>query len=323
MINFAISSLGAVGEAIVEVYKNLFENNPHHSLNLVGIIRRKESINPGNPYYEGFPVVADVNDLVVKPEYIICAEPSHLVHEAAEKYSDMGFHTIDSYDNHDQLIARREKLDSIAKRNKTGILTARGWDPGIDSDIRMIFAAISPFGEIFTTFGPGTSRGHGTTVRGIIKEMFPDLNPKAVSWTLPTEEKNGTQKREVYIQAGAKLSDPEAQEKIREEILKHHYFSKDESSINFVDDILKYDSLEHGGIITNKGYKMELEFRLHGDNPVMTAGALLSGIYGLYNQVTQRRYGAYVSPMIAPIDYLPETLDARIALSYRGSKARV
>lgn len=75
------------------------------------------------------------------------------------------FCTVDAFDTHSKLHQYKEKLDFFAKANNNVGLTAFGWDPGILSQVRTIFAGIAGENNVFTFWGKGVSQGHSDALR--------------------------------------------------------------------------------------------------------------------------------------------------------------
>ncbi|MDR2900446.1 MAG: hypothetical protein LBV20_02850, partial [Treponema sp.] len=235
----AISSWGNIGKAIAAIYTEEAKS-ADSDIELVGIIRRNAN-REGCP--EGVHVVSDVKDLSIKPDVILCAAPSHCVMDDVQKYLALGFSTVDCFDNHKEILTQRKQLDTLAKTHHAVSVLGAGWDPGFDSIFRALSVLIVPGNEAVTTFGPGRSMGHTTTVKAI----HPDITD-AVSLTLPGE-KPGLQRREVYIALNEKLADENVQNHIRRDILAHPYFKNDDSHVFFVESIADHDTNRHGGII--------------------------------------------------------------------------
>lgn len=301
----AISSWGNIGKAAAAIHAKESQA-ADHDIELAGIIRR--NANSGTEYLAGVPVVDDVSRLAVKPDVIICAAPSHCVMEDVQKYIKLGISTVDCFDNHKEIAEWRERLDTLAKNHQAVSVIASGWDPGFDSVVRALTGLVVTEHDPVTTFGPGRSMGHTTTV----KSIHPGIKD-AVSITLPGN-KPGLQKREVFIALNDMLADESVQNKIRGEILEHPYFKNDDTKIFFVESITAHDTNMHGGIITRDGSAAKVEIKLHGDNALMTAAAMYGAARAAARAQTAGNYGCLTLAEIPPLDFVKgQTITERLA----------
>lgn len=290
----AISSWGNIGRALAAIHTGE-EKSADCDIELVGIIRRNAE---NGEYLEGFPVVSDVKSLSSKPDVILCAAPSHCVMDDVQKYLELGISTVDCFDSHKEIIGWRGKLDLLAREKNAVSVIGAGWDPGFDSIIRALTNLVVPENEAVTTFGPGRSMGHTTTVKAI----HPGITD-AVSLTLPGA-KPGLQRREVFIALNEKLADKTVQESIRNDILNHPYFKNDDSHVFFVESIAEHDTAMHGGIITREGNFAKAEVTLHGDNALMTAAAMYGAARAAGRLLSSGNYGCRTLAEIPPLDFI-------------------
>ena len=310
-IKVAISSWGNIGQAIAQIHEQEMRD-PNHDIELVGIIRRNAKTGDAAEYPKGVEVASDVSELKTKPDVILCTAPSHTVMHDVEKYVKLGFSTVDCFDNHKEINAWREKLNLIINSGNSKIqavsIMSSGWDPGYDSIQRTLAGLVAAGGETITTFGPGRSMGHTTTV----KSLHPEIK-KAVSLTLPGA-KPGLQRREVYIELNDALRNKDVQDKITREILAHPYFKNDDSNVFFTESIAANDTRDHGGIITCQTAKAAVEVKLRGDNSIMTAGAVYASARAAKRAKDSGRYGCFTLAEIAPLDFIKgDTVADRLA----------
>jgi len=291
-IKIAISSFGNIGQAILNVHlDHIAMFGKKNDINLVGIIRRNASgDNSGVP--KNIQVVTDVKALKSKPNVILCAGPSSHVKEDVKKFLNLGISTVDCFDSHSKIVKYREEIGKVAAKNRAVSVLSTGWDPGFDSVQRALFLQLSPFGETFTTFGPGRSMGHTTEVKGI--EGVKD----AVSITLPGN-KPGTQQREVYVVAEALQ-----QKRIEKEIISHPYFANDPTFVKFVPSIAKYDTNHHQGNLLNYGKDVKVVTVLSGVNPVMTANMMYAAARAVSRACTEKRFGCFTLVELPPLDFI-------------------
>ncbi|MDR1760324.1 MAG: diaminopimelate dehydrogenase [Fibrobacter sp.] len=291
-INIAISSFGNIGRAILKIHQeHLAKFGKENDIHIVGVIRRNAGgKNTGIP--AGIPVVSDVSALKVKPDVILCAGPSGHVKDDVKKFLNLGFNTVDCFDSHPKIIAYREEIGKVARKNKTVSILSTGWDPGFDSVQRTLFAQLSPMGETFTTFGPGRSMGHTTEVKDIrgVRD--------AVSLTLPGK-KPGMQKRLVYV-----VADKVEQKRIEREIKNHPYFVNDPTQVKFVSSIAKFDTDKHQGHLVNRGTNVKVEITLAGKNPVMTANMMYASARAAFRAASESAFGCFTMVERPPLDFI-------------------
>ena len=293
----AISSWGNIGQGIAWVCQQ--ENkNPDNDMELVGIIRR--NAKTGGDYPAGVEIAGDVSGLAQKPDVILCAAPSHIVMNDVEKYIKMGISTIDCFDSHTEINSWRERLDALIKSSaiKAVSITGSGWDPGFDSIQRTLAGLVAPGGETTTTFGPGRSMGHTTTV----KSLHPEIK-EAVALTLPGA-KPGAHRREVYIKLNEALAKTEVQQQLTKTILEHPYFKNDDSHVFFRDSIAEYDTRNHGGAVLSQTDKAGIEVKIRGDNSIMTASVMYAAARAAKRMKDSGRYGCFTMAEIVPLDFV-------------------
>jgi len=294
----AVAGYGNIGQAIV----NQAQKEVNDDMKLVGVIRRQVD----GEFIEGtnIPQVSDVGSLSEKPDVVLVAAPSHIAPETTVAYLEKGIATVDCFDDHSRREEVRKMYNEAAIPNKTSAVMMSGWDPGIDSAVRALVDGLSPEGTTHTKFGGkkgGKSMGHTTTVKSI--EGVKD----AVSIT-----KEGTKLnkhvREVYV-VPEKNADVD---EIARQIMKHPYFKNDDTTVYFVSktcistrDFNKVaKTTHHEGHIFNSGVDVEVDFRLSGKNPVMTANFMIASARAAARAVDAGIYGARTIPEIAPVDFV-------------------
>ena len=296
-ISVAIIGWGNVGRGC----KRAVAENP--DLYLAGVVRRPISLGKQDPSLENTKVVSDIRELG-KVDVALLSIPSREVPERLKEYQDMGICTVDSFDEHERIVAIKRDLDINAKAKKVVSIFATGWDPGTDSGIRAIMKIASYMGHPTTTFGGekgGRSMGHTVAVKAI--EGVKD----AVSLTLANGR--GKQKRRVYVELmpGA---DPE---KIAKAISTDAYFKNEPTEVLFVKKIDKYNTLHHEAEIERTGMQVNQFYKIEGNNPELTANVMVSCARACIAARDREEYGTYTFIERPLIDYLPgATLDEKL-----------
>ena len=198
------------------------------------------------------------------------------------------FSTVDSFDTHAKIPEYFEKLDKVAKENKTLSAISIGWDPGVFSIARMLFGAVLPDGNDYTFWGKGVSQGHSDAIRRIEgvknaiqytipKEQALESVRKGLNPNLATRDKH-LRECFVAIKDGANKDEIENQIKTMP-----NYFADYDTKVNFVSEqevVEMQKKLSHGGFVFRTGnttdqnaHVLELSLKLDS-NPEFTGSVL-------------------------------------------------
>lgn len=284
-IKVAVVGYGNIGRYSVEALQAAKD------MELVGVVRRDASA-PQPVELTGIKVVSNIDELGKVDVALICG-PTRSVPEVAKNLVQKGICTVDSYDIHGELWNLHEMLDAECKKNGVASIISAGWDPGTDSVIRTLLMAMAPKGVTYTNFGPGMSMGHSVVARSKAGVK------NALSMTIPTG--TGIHRRMVYVELedGAKLEDVTAA------IKADSYFAHDETHVIVVPSVDDVRDMGHGVLLERKGVSGKtqnqlFEFRMHINNPALTAQILTS----CARAVLKQKPGCYALPEIAPMDLL-------------------
>lgn len=278
MRKIAVVGAGNVG---ISAAKAILKSS---DMELCGFIRRKNEPVFG---FENVPVAKSVFDLPEKPEGAIICVPSKLVEPIAAKLLENGIYTVDAFDIHEKLVSMRRNMKISAEKGKVSAIIGAGWDPGLDSVIRMLMNLAFTEGEMFTNFGPGMSMGHSAAAKSVngVKD--------AVSITCPVGK--GKHVRKIY----AVLEENVDKQAVEHAILTDGYFEHDKCSLEFVNDISPFLNTEHSVLIENSFENQKMEFSMKIDNPTLTGNVLVSAMRAAFLQ----KPGAYFVPEIPPCDF--------------------
>ncbi|HLW06070.1 MAG TPA: diaminopimelate dehydrogenase [Marinilabiliaceae bacterium] len=286
-IKLAIVGYGNIGRFAVEAVQAASD------MELVGVVRRSESVGKTPLELTNVKVVDDISKLGKIDVAVICS-PSRSVLEVAGKILTKGISTVDSFDIHgDAMLELRKSLNEIAKKHNSKAIISAGWDPGSDSVIRTLLKAMAPKGITYTNFGPGMSMGHSVVAKGIAGVK------NALSMTIPTG--TGIHRRMVYVELekGANFED------VSTKIKSDAYFVHDETHVSQVASVDDLKDMGHGVLIEHKGVSGKTQnqlfkYQMTVNNPALTAQILIS----CARAVLKQEPGAYTMPEIAPINYL-------------------
>ncbi len=260
---------------------------------LLGIVRRPDSIAAGNPAeLKDIAVVSSIDEFE-NVDAALLAVPTRLVENYALDCLKQGICTVDSYDIHGKIAELCKKLDKAAKEGDAAALISCGWDPGTDSMIRGILDFMAPRGITYTDFGPGMSMGHTVALKR--KEGIKD----ALSITIPRG--TGLHRRMVYLE----LEEDTVLDKIKEEVMKDPYFAHDETEIEVVEDVNELIDHGHAVDLTRKGVSGETQnqlfrFEMKINNPALTSQIMVAAA----RAVVKQKPGSYTMLDIPLIDFL-------------------
>lgn len=284
-IKVAVVGYGNIGRFAVEAV--LAAND----MELMGVVRRDASGQQPDELAK-IKVVSNIDELGKVDVALVCG-PTRSCPEMAKALVQKGICTVDSYDIHGELWNVHEMLDAECKKNNVASIISAGWDPGTDSIIRTLFKAMAPKGLTYTNFGPGMSMGHSVVARS--KEGVKN----ALSMTIPKGQ--SIHSRMVYVE----MEPGYTAEQIYNELKADDYFAHDELHVIPVDSVDDCKDMGHGVLIERKGVSGKtqnqlFEFRMHINNPALTAQVLTS----CARAVVKQRPGCYTLPEIAPMDLL-------------------
>ena len=291
-VKVAVVGYGNIGKYSLQAVKAA------EDLELVGVVRRKESLGKKCPELEGVKVVSNIDELG-KIDVAILAVPSREIPVTAKELVKKGISTVDSFDIHGKDILELYKsLDSECKKSGAKAIISAGWDPGTDSLIRTLLLAMAPKGLTYTNFGPGMSMGHSVVARS--KKGVKD----ALSMTIPLG--TGVHRRDVYVE----LEDGVDFKSVENAIKTDSYFCNDDTHVHQVSCVKDLRDMGHGVLLERKGVSGEtqnqrFQFTMQINNPALTGQVLASCARAVVKQTP----GCYTLPQIAPYDLINIDLD--------------
>ena len=287
-IKAAIIGYGNIGKGVYEAIL------ASPDMELVGVKIRDKRMAAEKGIPQELAVVEHFSELGKIDVAFLCV-PTREVPEVADELLASGINTVDSYDIHgDKLYELHQRLDKVSKQNNTVAIISAGWDPGTDSVLRCLMEAAAPKGLTYTNFGPGMSMGHTVAVKAI------EGVKNALSVTIPLG--TGQHRRMVYVE----LKNGYDAATISQTIKNDSYFIKDETHVNFVDDVEALQDKGHGVNMVRKGVSgmtdnQLFEFNMRINNPALTAQVMVSAGRATMRQAA----GCYTLPEIPMIDLLP------------------
>ena len=176
MIKIGIVGYGNLGKAVER------EIAINKELQLVKIFSRRNIKTLQSPFGSKFEKLEKIANYSGKIDLLFLCSGSFSDIEKIGLKAIKNFCTVDAFDTHSKLHKYKEKLDKIAKENYKVGLTAFGWDPGILSQIRTVFAGLAGEHNVSTFWGEGVSQGHSDALRRI------DGVENAIQFTIPNKK---------------------------------------------------------------------------------------------------------------------------------------
>ncbi|MFI5399012.1 MAG: diaminopimelate dehydrogenase [Candidatus Binatia bacterium] len=148
-------------------------------LSLAGIVRRPENVGTRLPEpLQKVPVVAHASDLHDLVGALICL-PTDRVQEAARHLLEHRITVVECATLHGEAFRDHvAEIHRVAVRHKTPAIIGAGWDPGVLSLFRSLFALLAPKGHTQIKYSPGVNLHHtlvARNMRGVKNAMCADL----------------------------------------------------------------------------------------------------------------------------------------------------
>lgn len=204
------------------------------------------------------------------------------------------FCTIDAFDIHKEINSHIKKADKIAKQNSRVAFCSFGWDPGIFSYMRVLFAALNK--KTYTSWGIGISQGHSEAIRKI-NGVY-----DAIQYTIPDKKiikkiKNGKEINALSLHTRKcfVVCNKNNREEIKNKIINMpHYFKGYKTIVKFVSTkaIKQIKNLSHKGEVFTGGGEFGFYLKTQS-NPHLTANIMIAFGELLYLFYKEKKFGAY------------------------------
>jgi diaminopimelate dehydrogenase len=309
-MKIAIVGYGRLGKALEKIILNESEHT------LVGVFTRRASksvATQSQRVYQAEQLYKQNLDIDVL--LLSLGSQSDLMSIAprlCEKYN-----TADCYDNHNKMQEYLSVMNEYASRTSHVSLSACGWDPGLLSQIRVLFSSVFSIDNTYTYWGRGVSQGHSEAIRSIngvkyaVAYTVPNENSMRLALTGARFKKENLHVRECYVVA---FGDTE----VIEEKIKNmpDYFLGYKTLVHFIseEEFLKnHREIYHRGrVIASNGYGARATAELClPSNPDFTARVMLSYLPALKRLSENKCFGAK-TPLDIPLSYLIDNLYAYI-----------
>ena len=283
-IKVGILGYGNLGKAAEKAVKK------QKDMELTGIYSRRELEHPLAGHIDMLRRGEDIDVL------LLCSGSAADLPMQTPEFARL-YHVVDSFDHHQLIEEHYRKVDAAARECGKLALISCGWDPGLFSMMRLLFAAVLPAPQVFTFWGKGISQGHSDAIRRIkgVKD--------ARQYTVPLESSieavrsqaakavgfgpADMHRRECYVavEEGADLSRIEREIKSMPD-----YFAGYETIVHFISQEkleTEHRGFSHGGIVLGVGDMtapaVTASFQLDlASNPDFTAGVLAAYARAIY-----------------------------------------
>lgn len=279
MINVAIAGYGNLGKSLEK------QISRRDDMRLVRIFSRRKIDNPLRATFDEAAKATDIDVCLL----------------ALGSYDDLrenircfaNLNTVDCFDDH----AETDNYMHLLTQAKphTVSLACVGWDPGLLSVVRGVFA---PLGTVATTWGKGQSMGHGNALRAIRGVL------DGVQFTVPYDDAQtrfecGQTKAQQLVRRVCFVACADVdKEAIRQQIVTMpDYFDGYETEVNFVSQqevrALKTD-MSHCGTVYSKGEYHTAEATLQvANNADFTAAIMINCAFAAQKLAADGYKGPY------------------------------
>jgi diaminopimelate dehydrogenase len=302
-------------------------------MELVGIFTRRDpnslETKLNSPVYH----YSNVKDYVNKIDVMILCGGSATDLPSQGPHMASMFNTVDSYDNHDEILNYRASMNKAALNNKNTSIISTGWDPGDFSDIRVGINCRIIGAKVYGFYGlgkkGGLSMGHSDAsrrVNGVIDaRQYTHAIHKSIkavrSGKNPELTRGEMHWREVFVV----VENNSDRKRIKNEIISMPgYFEPYKTKVKFVtqkklNKIHANRGMYHDGIVigvgkTAGGNKSVIEYKNEFEsNPESTANIMINYARACHKMNQEGSFGAK-NTMDVPISYkTPMTFEELIA----------
>ncbi|KPK40342.1 MAG: diaminopimelate dehydrogenase [Gammaproteobacteria bacterium SG8_47] len=244
-LRLAVVGFGELGRACIQAIRA-----DEHS-ELAGVVRRPEQVGEPRPTpFRDIAVAGHISELGRVDVALICVPTPHVVGVA----HDLLQHNVSIVEcaavHGDEFQRHKDEIDRMAGRHKVPAVVGAGWDPGVLSLFRDLFALVVPHGHTDITRRPGVSLHHTTlaqTVDGVKGALSTELRAS-----------DGRQQHYIYVELETDTTLEEVERAIRADPL----FLDEEVLVFAVDSIQALEDEGHGVQLERRGAAGPVEHQL-------------------------------------------------------------
>jgi len=162
VLHLAVVGFGKLGRACIRAIKE-----DEQSV-LAGIVRQSEHVTQAlTAGFENIPVAGHISELEHVDAALICV-PTEMVSGIAHDLLQGGIPVVECATLHGKAFREhKNELDRYASHFKVPVIVGAGWDPGVLSVFRDLFAVLTPKGHTDITHRPGINLHHTTLAQAI------------------------------------------------------------------------------------------------------------------------------------------------------------
>jgi diaminopimelate dehydrogenase len=245
VLHLAVVGFGKLGRACIRAIKEDDQSV------LAGVVRQGEHLNQQLPAgFENLPVAGHIMELDHVDAALICV-PIEAVLGIAHDLLQGGIPVIECATLHGKAFQEhKNELDRLAVRYKVPAIVGAGWDPGVLSMFRHLFALLTPKGHTNITHRPGINLHHTTLAQAI----------SGVKDALSTElyAAGGQRQHYVYVELEEDASLDTVERAIRNDPL----FLDEKIFVFPVDSVAILEEEGHGVLLERRGTAGSVEHQL-------------------------------------------------------------
>lgn len=284
VLHLAVVGFGKLGRACIRAI-----NEDEQSV-LAGVVRQRGFVGQKLPAgFENIPVAGHITELDHVDAALICV-PNEAVLGIAHDLLQGGIPVVECATLHGKSFhEHKNELDRYATRYKVPVIVGAGWDPGMLSVFRDLFALLIPKGHTDITHSPGINLHHTTLAQAI----------PGVKSALSTERYavGGQRQHYVYVELEEGASLDTVERAIRSDPL----FLDEETFVFPVESVAMLEEEGHGVLLERRGTAGPAEhqlFLLEGrfSERVLAAQVMLAAARSLSTQ-GHHAYSLYDLPL--------------------------
>jgi len=245
VLHLAVIGFGELGRACIQVIR------ADEQSKLAGVVRQSEHVNQQlPPGFGDVRVVGHIAELELVDAALICV-PNEAVLGIAHDLLQAGIPVVECATLHGKAFQQhKNELHRLANLFKVPAIVGAGWDPGMLSIFRELFALLTPKGHTDITYRPGINLHHTTLAQAI----------PGVKAALATELSTAGDKKQHYVYI--ELEDDADFTAVEKTIQSDPLFLDEETLVFQVDSVEILEEEGHGILLERRGKVGPIEHQL-------------------------------------------------------------
>jgi len=245
VLQLAVVGFGKMGRACIQAI------NEDEQSALVGVVRQHGVAGQKLPAgFENIQVAGHITELGHVDAALVCV-PTEVTLGIAHDLLQGGIPIVECATLHGKAYQEnKNELDKLASRFKVPAIVGAGWDPGLLSMFRSLFALLIPKGRSDMTYRPGINLHHTT-----LAQMIPGVKD-----ALSTERYDGGGHRQHYVYV--ELEPGVSMEAVEQAIRSDPLYLDEETFIFNVESVAMLEEEGHGVLLERRGTAWYAEHQL-------------------------------------------------------------